>query len=126
MADESLSISEAAKKFDLTEDTLRYYEKIGLATSHRRESGIRYYDETDESRLEFIKCMRDAGVSVEALVRYMKLFEEGDSTIGERKALLEEQRQELLKKKALIDRSLERLNYKIDHYDQLIAKGRKK
>jgi MerR family transcriptional regulator, aldehyde-responsive regulator len=122
MAQSALSISEVAKKFATSEDTLRYYEKIGLAESHRRASGIRYYDDGDIARLEFIKCMRDAGVSLEALIRYMKLLEEGDSTIKERKELLEEQREELREKKAMIEHSLERLDYKIDHYDQLLAK----
>jgi DNA-binding transcriptional MerR regulator len=51
------------------------------------------------ARLEFMKCMRDAGVSLEALLRYMKMMEKGDSTIKERKELLIEQREELLKRK---------------------------
>lgn len=126
MAEGTLSIAAVAKKFNTSEDTLRYYEKIGLAKSHRRDSGIRYYDENDIARLEFIKCMRDAGVSLEALIRYMQLLEKGDSTIKERKELLENQREELRQKKALIEHSLERLDYKIDHYDQLMAKGCKK
>jgi DNA-binding transcriptional MerR regulator len=123
MAEDALSISLAAEKFGLSEDTLRYYEKIGLATSHRRPSGIRFYSPEDCARLEFVKCMRDAGVSLEALVTYMKLMAKGDKTIQERKELLVEQREELRKKKALIEHSLERLDYKIDHYEQLMAKG---
>jgi MerR family transcriptional regulator, aldehyde-responsive regulator len=123
MAQEPLSIAQVSKRFALSEDALRYYEKIGLMTSHRRASGIRYYDEEDIGRLEFIKCMRDAGVSLEALIRYMKLYAEGDSTIKARKELLIEQREELLRKKEAIDHSLERLNYKIDNYQKLIVKG---
>lgn len=123
MAENPLSISETATRFGLSEDTLRYYEKIGLATSHRRSSGIRYYDDNDCARLEFVKCMRDAGVSLEALVRYMKMMAKGDKTIQARKELLVEQREELRKKKALIEHSLERLDYKINHYEQLMAKG---
>jgi MerR family transcriptional regulator, aldehyde-responsive regulator len=122
MAGESLSILAVSKKFDVSEDTLRYYEKIGLAKSHRKESGIRYYDEEDCARLEFIKCMRDAGVSVEALIRYMAMIEEGDKTIPERKALLAEQRDELVKKQAAIEHSIERLNYKIANYDKIFKK----
>jgi MerR family transcriptional regulator, aldehyde-responsive regulator len=122
MARKSLSISEASLTYELSEDTLRYYEKVGLAKSHRKESGIRYYDEDDQARLEFIKCMRNAGVSVEALIRYMKLIEQGDSTIPERKALLAEQREELIKKRAAIETSIERLNYKIANYDQIFKK----
>jgi DNA-binding transcriptional MerR regulator len=59
---------------------------------------------------------------LEALLRYMQMLEKGDSTIKERKELLENQREELRQKKALIEHSLERLDYKIDHYDQLMAK----
>jgi MerR family transcriptional regulator, aldehyde-responsive regulator len=125
MAKQPLSILEASKAYDLSEDTLRYYEKIGLAKSHRKESGIRYYDEEDQARLEFIKCMRSAGVSVEALIRYMKMIEQGDSTIPERKALLAEQREELIAKKALIEASIERLNYKIANYDKIFKKAGK-
>jgi len=126
MVEGALSIAEVAKKFATSKDTLRYYEKIGLVKSHRWESGIRYYDKNDIVRLEFIKCMRDAGVSLETLIRYMQLLQKGDSTIKERKELLENQREELRQKKALIERSLERLDYKIDHYDRLIAKECKK
>jgi DNA-binding transcriptional MerR regulator len=125
MARKSLSISEASSTYELSEDTLRYYEKVGLAKSHRKESGIRYYDEDDQARLEFIKCMRNAGVSVEALIRYMKLIEQGDSTIPERKALLAEQREELIKKRAAIETSIERLNYKIANYDKIFKKAGK-
>lgn len=124
MDEEHLSIAEAAQRFAISADTLRYYEKVGLVTSHRRPSGIRYYNQEDVSRLEFVKCMRDAGVSVEALIHYLQLFAQGDSTIAERKALLIEQRDELLKKKALIEQSLKRLDYKIDNYDSLLARKR--
>jgi DNA-binding transcriptional MerR regulator len=85
MAEESLSIALAvAKKFATSEDTLRYYEKIGLchvASSAKRNPLLR--PRMICARLEFIKCMRDAGVSLEALViRYMKLcLGQGDSTI---------------------------------------------
>jgi DNA-binding transcriptional MerR regulator len=77
MAGEFMTISEISKKFDVSEDTLRYYEKIGLVTAHRRESGIRDYQEDDIKRLEFVKCMRNAGMEIEPLQRYLKLIEQG-------------------------------------------------
>ena len=120
----ALSISEVSEKLSITPDALRYYEKIGMAKSHRRESGIRYYDENDISRLEFIKCMRDAGISIEALNEYLTLLEDGEKSWEQRKAILVEQRDELLKKKEAIDKSLARLNYKIDNYETLF-KGKK-
>ena len=88
-----MRIAEVSKKYDISADTLRYYERIGLLEHVRRnESGIRDYSEADCARIQFIKCMRGANVSIEALIEYMQLFAEGDSTVAARKALLEEQR----------------------------------
>ena len=111
-----------AKKYDISADTLRYYERIGLLPRvHRNESGIRDYDETDCAHVKFVKCMRGANVSIEALIEYMQLFEEGESTIAARKAILEEQREQVIERMAEMQAGLDRLNYKIDHYDEIIA-----
>ena len=94
-----MTISEVSKKYNLTQDTLRYYEKIGILSNvPRNKSGIRNYDENSCRRIEFVKCMRDAGVEIEALLEYMQLFEKGKSTAKRRKEILEEQREKLLEK----------------------------
>ena len=86
-----MKIAEVSKRYDLSADTLRYYERIGLLSNiTRNASGIRDYSDQDCSRVQFVKCMRKAGVSIEALIEYMRLFEQGDDTIARRKALLEE------------------------------------
>lgn len=116
-----MRIAEVAKKYDISPDTLRYYERIGLLPPvHRNESGIRDYDETDCGRVKFIKCMRGANVSIEALIEYMQLYAQGDETLAARKALLEEQRDQVLARMAEMQAGLDRLNYKIDHYDELM------
>ena len=70
-----MTISEVSKKYDLSQDTLRYYEKIGLLSNvPRNQSGIRNYDDKSCRQIEFIKCMRSAGMQIEALVKYMDLF----------------------------------------------------
>ena len=121
-----MTISEVSKKYNLTQDTLRYYEKIGMLSNiPRNKSGIRNYDENSCRRIEFVKCMRDAGVEIEALLEYMKLFEEGKSTAKRRKEILEEQREKLLEKQKNITASLERLDYKIKLYNDIVS-GKKK
>ena len=121
-----MTISEISKKYDLTPDTLRYYEKIGLLTKiPRNKNGIRNYDEQSCKRIEFIKCMRRAGVEIEVLIQYVKLLEEGKDTVNERKALLEGQREKLLKKQKDIHDTIERLNYKINVYED-ISSGKRK
>ena len=87
-----MMIGEVSKQFDITEDTLRYYEKIGLIRDVKRQNGIRSYDENDILTIEFIICMRSAGLSIEFLSQYLTLLRSGDETIDERKNLLIEQR----------------------------------
>jgi len=121
-----MTIAEVSKKYDLTTDTLRYYEKIGLLNDvPRTESGIRNYDENSCRRIEFIKCMRGAGVEIEVLIEYMSLFEKGKSTVKARKKLLEEQREKLLEKQKNINETVDRLNYKISLYEEIEAGKRK-
>jgi DNA-binding transcriptional MerR regulator len=112
-----MTIAEVSKKFNLSTDTLRYYERIGLIPNVRRTSGgIRNYSEEDCNWIEFIKCMRDAGVSVEPLVVYVSLFQQGDKTKEVRKMILVEQRESLVNRAAELQKVIARLDYKIEHY----------
>lgn len=122
-----MRIAEVSKQFDISADTLRYYERIGLLSHvHRNESGIRDYGEQDLARIRFVKCMRGASVSIEALLEYMELFEGGDATLGARKAILEEEREKVRERMAEMQAGLDRLDYKIAHYDDLIVKAEQK
>lgn len=118
-----MTISEICKKFDISSDTLRYYEKIGLLPKISRTKGcIRDYSQNDCNWIEFIKCMRAAGISIEKLVEYVNLFNQGDSTILQRKQILIEEREKIIEKLGILQNSLERLNYKIEHYGDLVLK----
>ena len=118
-----MTISEICKKFDISSDTLRYYEKIGLLPKiSRTKGGIRDYSQNDCNWIEFIKCMRAAGISIEKLVEYVNLFNQGDSTILQTKQILIEEREKIIEKLGILQNSLERLNYKIEHYDDLVLK----
>lgn len=119
-----MRIAEVVDKFGISADTLRYYERVGLLRPvHRTKSGIRDYSDEDCSRISFVKCMRGAGVSIEALVEYMRLMDQGDETLAARKAILVEQREAAREQIARIQAGLDRLDYKIANYDELIAKA---
>ena len=116
-----MKIAEVSKEYGLSADTLRYYERIGLLPNvTRTASGIRDYSEQDCARVQFVKCMRAASVSIEALIEYMALMDEGDATLEARKALLEEQRELVRGRIAEMQAGLDRLDYKIDNYEQAI------
>lgn len=115
-------IAEVCKKYGVTADTLRYYEKIGLLpTIPRTENGIRNYNEESCRWIEFIKCMRNAGMEIEILLEYVDLFKKGKSTVKERRKLLEEQRGKLMQKQKSINATIERLDYKLQLYDEIIS-----
>lgn len=115
-----MTISEVAKQFDLTADTLRYYEKIGLIPEvPRTNGGIRDYDEETCNWIQFIKCMRKAGMQIDALTKYIELYKDGnEGTIDKRRELLESERERLIAKKSEIDESIDILNYKIKNYEE--------
>lgn len=120
-----MTITEVSRKFDITQDTLRYYERVGLIPRvNRNKSGIRNYTEEDCNWVEFIKCLRGAGLSIEVLIEYVRLFLEGDDeTVEARKELLIEQRRQLMLRMEEMKRTLERMDYKIASFDQRIVKA---
>lgn len=121
-----MTIKEVSKKYDISEDTLRYYERIGLLPKvPRKKSGIRDFDYNSCKWIEFIKCMRSAGMRIEALIEYMNLFQEGKKTVTARKNLLLEQREILEEKRNDITKTIERLDYKISLYNEIEAGKRK-
>ena len=114
-----MTIAEVGRQYGLSADTLRYYERIGLIPGvTRSKSGIRAYTEEDCRWVEFAKCMRGAGIQIEALIEYVALFQQGDATIEARKQILTEQRDQLRARIAEQQQTLDRLNTKIERYDQ--------
>ena len=119
-----MTISEVSKKYDISTDTLRYYERIGLLPPvPRTKSGLRDYDENSCKSVEFIKCMRNAGLPIEALIEYMTLFKEGDSTAEARMAILIEQREALISRIEEMQSTLSRLDKKIEMYKGMCSPG---
>ncbi len=90
----------------------------------RSSGGIRNYHENDLGWVELAKCMRSAGLSVEVLLEYVQLYQQGDSTISKRLDLLKDQRDTLLKQKEQIETALDRLDYKISRYEEAAKTGK--
>jgi len=114
-----MTIQEVARKLNLTQDTLRFYEKSGLLGKIARDkSGYRDYTQQDLRRIEFVKCMRSAELSIEVLRKYMDLYDNGKDTQEERKQLLIEQKKLLDHKLELMKQASERLALKIKLYEE--------
>ena len=114
-----MTIAEVSKQFDISADTLRYYERIGLIPPvPRTAGGIRDYDEASCKWIELMKHLRAAGVQIEALVEYTALVQQGDETQAQRKNLLMGQRKQLEARIAEMQQSLERLDKRLEWYDR--------
>ena len=121
-----MKIAEVSEKFGISSDTLRYYERIGLIWPvNRNSSGIRDYNEIDLRRVDFIKCMRSAGLPVEVLIEYVALVQQGDKTIEARKEILIEQRELLVARMKEMQKTLGILDHKIEVYENAVLKKEK-
>ena len=118
-----MTIKEVSKQFNISSATLRYYEKIGLMDPVvKNESGHREYEEKDLRRINFIKCMRTSGVSIEGIKKYVDLFNEGGHTISERKQILVEQLNELTLQVENLQTVVTYLKNKIENYEETLVK----
>ena len=118
-----MKIAEVGEHYGIPLDTLRYYERIGLIPPvHRNESGIRDYNDLDLRRVEFIKCMRSAGLPIEVLIDYMGLVQQGDQTMEARREILKEQRVLLRARMREMQKTLDILDHKIEVYENAVLK----
>ena len=118
-----VKIAEVSKLYDISADTLRYYERVGLIPPIQRNTGgIREYSEDDLKRIEFVKCMRRAGLSIDSLVTYFELLDDGEETYEERHELLLAEKQKIEQRISEMQTSLDLLNRKIEGYEKRRSK----
>ena len=80
-----MTIKEVSGQYGISQDTLRYYERVGMIPRVTRSaSGHRDYQPEDLAWVELAKCLRGAGLTVEAIVDYVRLYQQGTETIPAR------------------------------------------
>ncbi len=119
-----MTIKQVCQRYGLTQDTLRYYEKIGVIPPvHRSASGIRDYDEHDLGWVENAVCLRNAGVPVESIAEYVKLYQAGDETFAARRDLLSHVLADLTEQRSQLDAAIQKLTYKVNRYEAAVRTG---
>ena len=113
------SIQEVSEKTGLSAHTLRFYEKEGLLPGvERSPSGIRRYSDADLELLGGICCLKNTGMSLREIARFMQLAKEGDGTLRQRYALLEAHRDEVLARMAEMQSYLDKVTRKLSCYGE--------
>lgn len=120
-----MTIKEVCEQFNISADTIRYYERVGVIPPvNRNASGIRQFTEEDLGWLQTMTCFRGAGMPIEMLIEYRKLFEMGDGTISARCELLKAARQKILEEMERHQKAIDKLNYKIARYEEACVTGK--
>ena len=113
------TIQDVSKKTGLTAHTLRYYEKEGLITGvERSQGGIRQYTDEDLERLGLIRCLKNTGMSIQEIARFVQLTHEGDHTLEERVELLREHRERVLERMAEMQEHLDKVTWKLNFFTE--------
>lgn len=120
-----MTIKEVSEKFNVSQDTLRYYERVGMIPPvGRTAAGIRDYQDVDLGWVELALCMRSAGLPIEAMIEYVKLCQEGDATIQARLQLLQDQMEVLVEQQKKTKETMKRLSFKISRYKEAVETGK--
>ena len=113
------SIQEVSKKTGLTAHTLRYYEKEGLLSGvERTQGGFRQYTDEDLERLGLICCLKNTGMSIQEIARFVQLTHEGEHTLEERVELLRTHRERVLERMAEMQKHLDKVTWKLNFFSE--------
>lgn len=114
------TIKQVSEKTGLSEHTLRYYDREGLLPLLKRSaSGIRQFSDRDLEWLGLICCLKNSGMPLETLRRFMDLCLKGTETCEERKEILLQHKEHILQQMEQLKNGLCTVDYKIEHYKEI-------
>ena len=118
------TIRQVAEKMGVTVPTLRYYDKEGLMPFvDKKPNGTRVFKDEDFEGLAVITCLKNSGVPIKDIKKYMDLCTEGDSTLKERLEIFLERKEAVQKQMDELSRIMETINHKIWYYETAIEAG---
>ena len=113
------SIQEVSSRTGLTTHTLRYYEKEGLLTGvERSPGGFRQYTDEDLEALGLICCLKNTGMSLQEIARFVNLTHQGDQTLKERVEMLRRHRENVVERMAEMQRYLDKVTWKVNFFSE--------
>lgn len=121
---DTFTIKEMAEHTGVSLHTLRYYEREGLLPSiSRLNNGYRMYTMDDVGWVNFVKCLRDTGMSISQIRRYVELMQQGEHTALDRQRLLEDHQCFVEEQLREWQQKLKMIRHKIAHYQQVTGNG---
>ncbi len=114
------TVKDVTSKTGLSEHTIRYYDREGLFPNlERTPKGNRLFSDIDLEWIELVCCLKDSGMSIQDIKKFMLLCQEGESTLEQRKTLLLQHKKNILDQMKVLEKGLSTVNYKIEHYKEI-------
>ena len=117
------TIGQVSEMFHIPISTLRYYDKEGLFPGLERTSGIRRFGEAELEALRVIECLKQSGLEIKDIKRFMQWCCEGSKTYPQRRALFQQQRQVVENQIRQLEKTLAMIDFKCWYYEQAIQDG---
>ncbi len=111
------TIKEVSEKTEISIYTLRFYDKQGLLPFvARNSSGYRAFTDGDLSLIHTISCLKNTGMTIKDIRRYIDYVMQGPATIQQRITLLSEHREKVEARQRKIAQNLQEIDYKLNVY----------
>jgi DNA-binding transcriptional MerR regulator len=117
------TISQIAEMMNVSAHTLRFYEKEGLLPDIERVNGRRVFTDKDFAWLRVLNCLKNTGMPIKEIRRYIELCQKGDSTLEERYRIILDQKKAILSQIESLQYNLKEINYKEWYYEKAIEAG---
>lgn len=118
------TIIEVEKLTGISSHTLRFWAKKGLFPFVQKDSNqVKYFANSDVEWAKLIECMRIVGMSIEDIKEYIALCQKGIESAGQRREMLQKQKEQTIQKIQTFTQALHHLESKIAYYDEMIEQS---
>lgn len=116
------SMKETCQKVNMTYETLKFYCNEGLVPNVKRDkNNYRIFDDRDINWLNSLTCLKKCGMSIQDMKTYLSLCLKGQSTIPERKIMLDKLKVDLTNRILELNESVDFIDNKQQFYDDVLV-----
>lgn len=116
------TMKQACEATGMNYETLKYYCNEGLVPNVKRDkSNRRIFDEHDIAWIKSLSCLKKCGMSMKEMKEYLALCLRGQSSIPERKIILEKKRKDLLQSMQELQNSIDYIDRKQTFHDDVMS-----
>ena len=119
------TMMQACKETNMTYQALKFYCNEGLIPNVKRDkNNRRIFDEHDIAWIGSLTCLKKCGMSIQEMKEYLALCLQGQSTIPQRKLILERKQEELRRHIRELEGSIAYIDWKQNFYDEILSGAR--